>query len=121
MTTPTEAKLSAASLAAEIAQKIKDSGGDVKERIVGALYAKEVESRADRIIKALDALDAAEKALADVAKPDTVTCDRAGAVVSETYSRSRIESIRKAEKAANQLRTAIESALAGDFSGLKGQ
>ncbi len=108
-------------LLADIAAGIKDSGAAVAERYVTRSVEKEVEARVDLLEKAVQKRFELLAALGKVNRADAVTFDADGKEASATYTKPRLEEIKKAKEALAKHEEALDKALVGnDWSKLKG-
>lgn len=117
--TPTQ-EAKAQSLLAEVADRIKSSGSTVYNRLVEAMVAREVEERVGLLDKGLQKRYQLMTDLRKVDKPDNETFNADGTLALGTYSKPRLEEIKKAKEALAKLESALEKALVGnDFGKLK--
>jgi len=114
-------KTKAQELLADIAAKVKDSGPAVVEKYLAASVQKEIDSRVDLLDKAIQKRFELLGALGKVNRPDVVTYDAEGKEASGTYTKPRLEEIKKAKEALEKHENALEKALiSNDWSKLKG-
>jgi len=114
-------KTKAQELLADIAAKVKDSGPAVVEKYIAASVQKEIDSRVDLLDKAIQKRFELLGALGKVNRPDVVTYDAEGKEASGTYTKPRLEEIKKAKEALEKHENALEKALiSNDWSKLKG-
>jgi hypothetical protein len=103
----------------DVAERIKNARGDVRERLIGTLVEREIGQRVDVLDKALSKREQLERDIRKL-KPDDVSYDGDGNVVSAHYSKAKYEELKKAKDKLAKLDTAIEKALAdNDFGKLK--
>jgi hypothetical protein len=111
----------ASGLLAEVADKIKGSGEAVRARLVDAMVEKELASRVECLDKAFQRRFELLTNLRKIERPDTETYNADGTVASASYTKARIEEIKKAKEALEKHENALEKALStNDFSKLKG-
>lgn len=122
MADPNETKESnAKNLLAEVADKIKGAGDDIRNRLVTSMVEKELASRVDALDKAFQKRFELLGNLGKVNRADDVKKDADGKVIFESYSDARREEIKKAKEALEKHENALEKALTtNDFSKLKG-
>lgn len=108
-------------LLAEVADKIKGSGEAVRQRLVAAMVEKEVSQRVDLLDKAFQKRFELLTALRKVDRADQETYNADGTVATQSYTKARLEEIKKAKEALEKHENALEKALtSNDFSKLKG-
>lgn len=106
---------------AEVADKIKGSGDAIRARLIEAMVEKEVTQRVDLLDKAFQKRFELLTAFNKVNRPDQETYNADATVASQSYSKARLEEIKKAKEALEKHENALEKALLGnDFSKLKG-
>lgn len=107
-------------LLADVADRIKQSGPDVYNRLRDAMVEKEISERVSLLDKALQKRFTLMTDLRKVDKPDNEAFNADGSLASGTYSKARLEEIKKAKEALQKHEGALEKALAtNDFSKLK--
>lgn len=115
---PKETK--AQGLLADVASRIKESGPQVYARLRDAMVEKEITSRVDLLDKAFQKRFQLLTDLRKVDRPDQETYNADGSVATASYTKPRLEEIRKAKEALAKHENALEKALASnDFSKLK--
>lgn len=115
---PKETK--AQGLLADVATRIRESGPEVYNRLRDAMVEKEVSSRVDLLDKAFQKRFQLMTDLRKVDKPDHEAFNADGSLASGTYSKARLEEIKKAKEALAKHENALEKALAtNDFGKLK--
>ncbi len=97
---------------AEVAEKVKGSNTQVRERVVSALVEKEVASRAKLLDDSLAKLVELERGLKKM-KPDIETVSAEGAVQT-AWSKKAFDEHKKAKERFEALEKAVEAALDGD-------
>lgn len=108
-------------LLAEVADKIKGSGEAVRQRLVDAMVEKEVSQRVDLLDKAFQKRFELLTTLRKVDRADQETYNADGTVATQSYTKARLEEIKKAKEALEKHENALEKALtSNDFSKLKG-
>ena len=114
-------KTKAQELLADIAAKVKDSGAEVVQKYIEKSVQKEVESRVDLLDKAIQKRFELLGALGKVNRPDVITYDAEGKEASGTYTKPRLEEIKKAKESLEKHEAALEKALINnDWTKLKG-
>jgi hypothetical protein len=98
------------SLRETVAQRIKEVGPDVEQKVVDILVDRVLKERVNLITKGFDKLSQAERDLKKI-KPDNVTYNEDGSVRDEGYSKSKVEERKKAKQRIEALRGALEKAL----------
>ena len=118
--TPETKETKAQGLLADVANRVRESGPTVYGRIRDAMVEKEVAARVDLLDKALQKRFQLLTDLRKVDKPDNESFNADGTVASATYSKARLEEIKKAKEALAKHESALEKALANnDFGKLK--
>ena len=107
-------------LLADVADRIKQSGPEVYNRLRDAMVEKELAERVSLLDKGVQKRFQLMTELRKVDKPDNETFNADGSLASGTYSKPRLEEIKKAKEALAKHENALEKALAhNDFSKLK--
>ena len=102
----------------QVAEQLGNSGIQITERVITHLVEKEVSRRAEAIIKALSNLDALDKEGRKI-KPDLVGYDDAGKIISQSWSKQKIDERNVNIAKIAKLQAAIDKALdKNDFSDL---
>lgn len=100
----------------EISETIKNDGNaTVMARVKEAFVERELQKRTDALVKAFDKLTEARSDLKKI-KPDVVAYDEDGKEVSASYSKAKIDERKKAQEKVGKIESAINAALAGDYS-----
>jgi len=122
MSDPNETKDSnAKNLLAEVADKIKGAGDDIRNRLVMSMVEKELASRVETLDKAFQKRYELLMNLGKVNRADEVKKDGDGKIILESYSDARREEIKKAKETLDKHENALEKALTtNDFAKLKG-
>lgn len=108
-------------LLAEVADKIKGSGDAVRQRLVDAMVEKELAQRVDLLDKAFQKRFELLTALRKIDRADQETYNADGTVATQSYTKARLDEIKKAKEALEKHENALEKALSSnDFSKLKG-
>ncbi len=106
---------------AEIAEKLKGTRDEVLQHYINRQVQTEVASRVELLDKAFQKRFELLGALGKVNRPDNVTYNLDGTEASGTYTKPRLEEIKKAKEALEKHENALEKALTtNDFSKLKG-
>ena len=100
-----------------VAERIADLAPTVADAITDRLVEKESARRVEKIMTALQTLDGDERSAKKLG-PDIKAFDANGAIVSEAYSKARLDERNKLHKKIEKTRAAIDAALAGDLSRL---
>lgn len=107
------------SIIAQSRERIKTSGTEVVSRLVNELVDIEVQARVKALREAVSAREVAEKTLNKI-QPDQASYDANGNVVSNTFSKAKLEELRKAKENLKKIDEAIDKAVMnGDFSQVK--
>lgn len=107
-------------LLADVADRIKESGPTVYSRLRDAMVEKEIAERVALLDKGVQKRFQLQTELRKVNKPDQETFNADGSLASGTYTKARLEEIKKAKEALAKHENALEKALASnDFSKLK--
>ena len=100
-----------------LAEKLLNSGSDVKSNILDTLYNRELTTRTDACLKLLTKIEEKEKELKKLKVSDNNIYDEGGTVVAGGYSKGRIDEIKKVKEELDKLNRALENALENnDFS-----
>lgn len=111
----------AAGLLAEVSDKIKGAGDAIRNRLVETMVEKELASRVDCLDKAFQKRFELLNNLNKINRADTETYDADGKVATQSYTKPRLEEIKKAKEALEKHENALEKALtSNDFTKLKG-
>ena len=96
------------------------SGGTntVVDRVRAALVDKELEDRKAAVLTVLSKLQEARKDAKKI-KPDQETYNADGAIVTSTFSKAKVEELKKSKELQDKLESAIVKALEGDFGKVK--
>lgn len=104
---------------AQVKDQVKTSTDQVVKQLVNSLVEIEVNNRVDLLRKAIEAGDTINKEIQKI-KPDQTSYDSAGKVVSETYSKTKVEELKKANAKLEKVNKAIDKYIdTGDISDLK--
>lgn len=110
----------AGSLLSEVSEKISASGPVVWGRVVDLLTEKEVSNRVNLLEQALQKRNEMLKDLRKLEKADIQTFDANGKVLTESFSKSAAENLKKAREQLGKMENALTLALEkNDFSKLK--
>ncbi len=99
----------------EVKNRLSTSSHEVKEAVIVGLVQKELNRRAATITTLVERAEIAQKELFKL-KPDIVSYNEDGTVKDASYSKPQLEAKKKATELLDKLNTAIDKALAGDFS-----
>lgn len=101
-----------------VAKKIADAGPDTLERVVSTLAEEVLRKRVNALVSAYTESDNLAKKLRTL-KPDQLGYDDTGAVVSQSYSKQRLEERKKVEARTARVNKAINKAVeSNDFGDL---
>jgi hypothetical protein len=95
----------------EVAESLNTSNVVVKETIVTQLVKIEIDKRVTAVSSALTSLDSSNKELSKLNKPDLQTFDSEGKVLSESFSKDRVETRKKLKEQIAKIDLAIKEAL----------
>jgi len=104
------------SLMADVAQKIAGSNSYVYDRLVGSMVDEKVSERVSVLTKAFQKRSQLAGELKGI-KPDNVSVDKNGAVLSEGFSPAKQKALKKATDSLNSLHNAMESCLTSENAG----
>ena len=97
-----------------VARKVTEALGAAHPRIeaqvVEAFVKREVDKRADALVKVMDLLTATKREL-NKCGPDNVAYDHTGAKTHESYSKKRIDEMDKLRKKIGKIEKALNKAL----------
>ncbi len=106
-------------LLAQVTERIKSSDNLIQETYIAKLVAKEVEQRVDLLDKAMQKRFTCLSELNKINRPDIEAFDILGKLVSGHFSKDRIKAIREAKEQLAKVESAIDKALAGDWTKVK--
>ena len=107
-------------LLAEVADKVKSSAPEVFGRLRDSMVEKEVAIRVSKLDAAFASRLEMQQSLRKIDRPDQETYNADGTVATATYTKARLEEIKKVKEVLAKLETAMEKALSeGDFAKLK--
>lgn len=107
-------------LLAEVAERVKVSAPEVYNRLRDSMVEKEVASRVQLLDTAFQKRRELSNELTKVNRPDQETYNVDGSVASQSYTKARLEEIKKAKETLAKMEEAMERALAdNDWSKLK--
>lgn len=88
----------------------------VEAAIIDAIVKREIEKRSAAVVQVYDKMMREQKELQKIDRADQKTFNKDGSVASETYTKERLEAIKKHTQMIDKCTKAIEKALAqGDF------
>lgn len=118
--TPADEKTvgAASSLLAEVADRVKGSAPQVRAQLLDNMVSRELAKRVDTLDKALQKRTELARDLNKVNRPDQETFNADGSTATQSYTKARLEEIKKAKEALSKLDNAIEKAFTGDFQKL---
>lgn len=99
----------------KVSEVISSSNEEVINRVVGVFVEKELSRRVDSLVSAFNSLEEKNKELAKV-KPDHVLYDQDGNKTTESYTKDKVDEVKKLKESIKKVETAINAALEGDFS-----
>lgn len=102
----------------QVAERIKASAPDVEQRLVDMLVEKEVSRRVEVVGQGVGKANDLEKELRKIDKPDSETFNADGSTATATYTKARLEELKKTREKLDKLNKAIDKALAGDLGDL---
>lgn len=101
----------------EVAEKLVGTSEKVKDRVLDFLIERELEKRTSACLKVIEKITELEKSLAKESKPDMESYDLEGNVTSTSFSKERVQSLRKLREEREKLDGALKKALENnDFS-----
>lgn len=107
-------------LLALVAEKVKESGPVVYQRMVETLVEKEISDRVNLLDKALQKRFQLQVDLRKANKPDVETFNADGSTATQSFTKGKLEEIKKAKEALEKHEQALEKALASnDWNRLK--
>ena len=106
------------SLMEAVASQISNVAPAVEEAVINVLVQRELKKRSDALVQGLDTVSKLQKDLVRI-KPDVVAYNAGGTIVSENYSKGKLDELHAANKKLGKLNSAIDKALNNaDFSDL---
>lgn len=118
------AKEAGTSVHQKIATQIAELAPSVEETVVNTLVERELTKRSEAVVQCMDTLAKLEGDLRKI-KPDQVSFDSDGKIISESFSKNRFEEkkklIERIGKYTNAVTKAIEKADFSDVYNLKNQ
>lgn len=94
-----------------IAEALKGLSPRVESEVVARIADRTVDKNVDILVKCVDLLTAEEAALKKLERPDNVQFDKDGKSVSETYSKTRWDEVKKKRERIEKIKKAINKAL----------
>jgi hypothetical protein len=101
-----------------VTNALAEAAPQVSGRVIEHYVAKEVARRTDVVIKGLDKAAELQKELRKIDRPDHVTFDKEGKPAHESYTKERLEALKKANEQLVKFEKAIEKALVGEVEDL---
>lgn len=98
------------SIQISVAEKIATLGPGVADKVINTIVEKELIRRSNALVDCIDKLEKEEKAFRKLGA-DQKTFDEKGSVVSEYYSKARVEDRAKTKKKIEKITAAITKAL----------
>lgn len=99
-----------------VAEKIVNLGPSVESKVIDVMVDKELTRRSDALVSVIGKLEQEEKSFNKL-RADAKTYDEKGAVISEYFTKARIDERQKSTKKITKMTAAINKALEkGDFS-----
>lgn len=117
--TPTTKESAAGNIIATIAAKVKDSNPEVQRRFIESQVDAEITSRVGLLDKAMQKRFQCMTELNKVNRADIETFNADGSTASATFSKDRLKAIKDGKEALAKVESAIEKAIAGDWSKVK--
>lgn len=100
----------------KIASQIAVISGDVEQRVIDVIVEKETKKRADALVLVLEKFEKEQKEFFRLGS-DLKTFDENGKVLSDGYSKARLEERNKAKQRLTNMQNALEKALTtGDMT-----
>lgn len=106
------------SLRDTVSEKLAAISPEVEAQVIEIRVKRELNKRADIIGKGIDELDRLDREFNKTNRPDQQAFNADGSSASETYSKAKIEEIKKLEGRREKLTKAIDKALSGDMNDL---
>lgn len=101
----------------EIAERLVGSSEVVKEKVIDILFQKELDRRTDACLKVIEKLAELDKQYSKENKPDVVTYNEDGSIDKSSYSKDKVDALRKLREQRTNLDNALKKALVdNDFS-----
>ena len=108
---PTPAPVPAyVALRSDVKTRIDSCSDQVRQRVVEQLAEAEIQRRTILLATVLDKRKEAERAVYKI-KPDLVSYNEAGAVTSTSYSKAKVDELKKAKELLAKIDKAIEKAI----------
>lgn len=99
-------------LLSTVAGLLRDKAtASIEDKVAETLFEREVNKRAEAIVKVLDLIQQEERELKKIDRPDQVTYGRDKKVQSESFSKGRLDDIEKKTKKIEKLKNAVNKAL----------
>jgi hypothetical protein len=93
-----------------VTEQLGSIGPNVREKVVTLLVDAEVEKRTNAVVSVVKKLDDAVLALRKVSKPDVETFNADGTVASATFSKPRLDEMKKTQETIAKLEKALDEA-----------
>lgn len=99
----------------KVGERLAQTGPEIEKRVIDHFAEIEVAKRSNAIVAAMEKLDANNKELNKLSKPDQVSYNLDGSIKEEAFSKERIDARAKLIEKNNKISKAIEKALGGDY------
>jgi hypothetical protein len=101
-------------VADQVAEDIKTMNPDVEVALVDALVDREKVKRVDALVICYDKWQKLRGEIRKAERPDEVSMDKDGKVISESFSKKAFEALKTLREKAEKIEKAVEKALKGD-------
>lgn len=102
-------------VADQVAEDLKAMNPDVQNDLVNALVDREKTKRVDALVICYDKWQKLRGEVRRAEKPDQVSTDATGKVISESFSKKAFEALKTIREKAEKIEKAVEKALKGDM------
>lgn len=107
------------SIRAKIAENLAGLAPTVEQRVIDTLIEKEVTQRADLISRGLDKLAEAQREHHKIDRPDNTTYNSDGSVATASYTKGRLDDLKKSNEQIEKFTRVLNKALEGELGDLK--
>lgn len=93
-----------------VTERLGSVGPVVRDKVIDILVDAEVEKRTTAVVNVVRKLDEAVVALRKINKPDNETFNEDGSVATTSFSKARLDDIKKTKEIVSKLEAALELA-----------
>ena len=93
-----------------VTEQLGAVGPSVREKVVTLLVDAEIEKRTNAVVAVVRKLDEANAALKKINRPDTETYNEDGSVASASFTKQRLDEVKKTKETIAKLEKALDEA-----------